>query len=411
MYDVEIHNFQSIDHVHVRIEGFTALVGRSNIGKSAIVRAIKSALTGASEDNFVRHGPACEREIKGTKSCKCYCSVHIKADDFDLLWEKGGDRNEYNFNGQKYTAVGKGTPSFLGDSFGLVKIGEDRRLLQVSDQFRSEGGGPIFLLDEPGSIVADVLSDVAQLDRINVASRMAEKDRRDSVAQRKVREKDVLELKIKIAGYDGLDEVLGHVREVEIGERRIAEQTRRRDQLGRLKESIITVGRQFKVLRDISSVVVPDWGPVRSQHETSLSIADYVAATTVRQAVITRLEGVDTIVTPPIEPVTTQWVGSTSLYSWIIKLRTYKSLFARWKVVEGIPTPAIEGVKETSKRAIALASLFSKQGTLEQQIGRLEGLVTSIEVEYQAVKAEEADLGVCPTCTQPVGLDHDHAAE
>ena len=46
MLDVEIRNFQSIDHVHLRVEGFTALVGRSNIGKSAVVRAVKAALTG-----------------------------------------------------------------------------------------------------------------------------------------------------------------------------------------------------------------------------------------------------------------------------------------------------------------------------------------------------------------------------
>lgn len=124
MLDVEIRNFQSIEHVHVVIDGFTTLVGRSNLGKSAIVRAIKAALTGAPEETSVRHGPKCEREVKGTKSCKCYCSVHIKTEGFDLLWEKGGDKNEYVFNGAKKTAVGKGTPDFLDESFGVVKSGK-----------------------------------------------------------------------------------------------------------------------------------------------------------------------------------------------------------------------------------------------------------------------------------------------
>ena len=33
MIEVEVRNFQSIEHISLKVEGFTALVGRSNIGK------------------------------------------------------------------------------------------------------------------------------------------------------------------------------------------------------------------------------------------------------------------------------------------------------------------------------------------------------------------------------------------
>lgn len=411
MLDVEIHNFQSIEHTHVRIEGFTALVGRSNLGKSAIVRAVKAALTGAAEDNFVRHGATCEREVKGTKSCKCYCTVHLRAEGFDLLWEKGGDRNEYVFNGQKYSAMGKGTPTFLDEGFGLVKIGDNKILLQVADQFRSEGGGPIFLLDESGQVIADVLSDVAQLDRINVASRMAEKDRRDAVAQRKVREKDVLELKIKTASYEGLDGVLTRVREVEVGERRIEEQRALRDKIKRLKESMITVGAQFKALRGISTIAIPEWDIVSAQHRRAKVILDYISATGARQTVIEKLEGVDTIEVPAIEPVHKARTSHQKLHAWVTKLRTYKDLFARWKAAEAVPIPAIDGMGTAAKQTLKLRNLHGRYVALGQGVEKLEQLMVAVEAEYQAVRDEEADLGVCPTCARPVDLTHEHAAE
>ena len=64
MTEVEVRNFQSVEHAVFRIEGFTALVGRSNIGKSALVRAVKAALTGATGTDFVRHGGLCARRLK-----------------------------------------------------------------------------------------------------------------------------------------------------------------------------------------------------------------------------------------------------------------------------------------------------------------------------------------------------------
>ena len=411
MLDVEIRNFQSIDHVHLRVEGFTALVGRSNIGKSAIVRAVKAALTGAPEDNFVRHGPDCQRIAKGTKSCKCYCSVHLKTEGFDLLWEKGGDKNDYHFNGQHYTATNKGTPEFLEVPFGLVKVGEEKRLLQVADQFRSEGGGPIFLLDEYGSIVADVLSDVAQLDRINVATKLAERDRRDCVAQRKVREKDVIDLKIKVTSYDGLDDVLVRVKDVEAEQKRVDAARAKRDQVKRLKESVLTVGKQLKVLMGISTLVVPEVQPVVAQHGKVGTISGFLTSIDVRRTVINKLAGIDTVATPAIDPLHASAARFTKLHGWLIKFRSNKEFFTNWKGIEGAPTPETSGMQAASTKAARLGTWRKQHSTLETLVGSLEKQLAEADKEFEAVETEKADLGVCPTCAQAVTLPHDHAAE
>ena len=66
--DVEIRNFQSIEKATIKIDGFTVVVGRSNIGKSALVRAVKAALTGAPVSSFVRHSSGCLRKTKAAKT-------------------------------------------------------------------------------------------------------------------------------------------------------------------------------------------------------------------------------------------------------------------------------------------------------------------------------------------------------
>jgi hypothetical protein len=411
MIDVEIHNFQSIEHLKVQIEGFTAVIGRSNLGKSALVRALKAALTGAQEDNYVRHGVTCERIVKSTKSCKCSCSVHIKAEGFDLLWEKGGDLNKYTFNGEVKTAVGKGTPEFLEERFGLVKIGDNKVLLQVADQFKSEGGGPIFLLDESGSVVADVLSDVAQLDRINVAMRMAEKDRREATAQRKLREKDVLELRIKLANYDNLDDALARAKEVEQDERQVTNQRAKRDQLANFRTTFITVARRVKALNEVPKLVIPEVAPTQEHQKKAKLLAGFIAEVTPRQKIVDSLQGIEDVSAPKIEPVQERWKSLSKLHGWVLRFRTYKDLFARWKNVEAAPVPTIDEVLNRSASALKMATLIRRRAGLEQEVARLAKLVDEVEIEFQGILVEKAELGgVCPTCSQPMNLDHEHAA-
>ena len=412
MIDVEIRNFQSIEHTHVQIDGFTAIIGRSNLGKSAVIRALKAALTGAPEDNYIRHKTTCERVVKSQKSCKCSCSVHMKADGFDLFWTKGGEDEGYVFNGTKYTAVGKGTPEFLESMFGLVKIGDDRILLQVADQFKSEGGGPIFLLDAGGSVVADVLSDVAQLDRINVAMKLAEKDRREASSQRKVREKDVLELKIRLSGYDGLNAVLDRVKHIEMEEILVSQKRTKRDQLAALKEALLTIARQVRALNEVPKIVIPEVIPLTQHQAAAQILSGYLADTTSRQKIVNFLQGVESIVVPSFTPIQERSQVFVKLQGWLTKLRTYKDVFARWKSVEAVPAPAVDGLLKTDVGAIKVGNLVKRFGWVQEQVTNLEVLVADVEIEFQAVEVEKTALGgVCPTCTQPMNFDHEHAAE
>ena len=69
---IRIRDFQSIDSIDLEVSGFTCVTGPTNIGKSAIVRAVSSAILNKSVVGSVRKG-------------KKFCTVEVDG----LKWEKG----------------------------------------------------------------------------------------------------------------------------------------------------------------------------------------------------------------------------------------------------------------------------------------------------------------------------------
>jgi len=358
MTEVEVRNFQSIEHARITIQGYTALVGRSNIGKSALVRAIKAALTGATGTSFVRHGPSCARRLKDAKKCQCKASVRIKREGFDLLWEKGDNDNRYTFNGQVFDSVERGTPSFLTEGYAPIKIGDDKEVLQVADQF-----DPIFLLNRTGGVIADVLSDVAHLDQINAAMRLVEKDRRDAVSTRKVREQDVIDLTQRLIGFDGLDDALAQVKNVEDKLSELGTADQRLRQIERFIESGKTRAAEIKRLSGIEAIVVPD--------ASSLSIGNLIQLT-----------------------------------NWYNRLVGFKAWFERVKNAENATVPNIEPLRNANTLFTTLGALVTKADQLQREITQAEKLLDQAAQNAQQVQAEWDALGVCPTCAQPCGGTH-----
>ena len=86
--ELEIVNFQSIGHARLKLGQWTSLVGESDIGKSAVVRAIHAALTNWRGDHFIRRD---ER----------MCSVEITLDDGTVIrWQKQrGKSGSYSIRG------------------------------------------------------------------------------------------------------------------------------------------------------------------------------------------------------------------------------------------------------------------------------------------------------------------------
>lgn len=397
MVEVEVRNFQSIEKATLKVEGFTALVGRSNIGKTALVRAVKAALTGAPVGSSVRHGKGCLRKTKKAKTCKCFASVHLKAPDFDLLWEKGDAVNRYTFNGQIYDKAEKGTPEFLSPAFLPVKVGDQQTLLQVADQFSA-----IFLLDQTGGTVADVLSDVARLDRINVATRFCEKDRKEAVSTRKVREKDVTDLEAKLAGFDGLDAAVAKARGVEA---QLAALERKDAEVVKLDRFLVTgaaLAQRITVLAAGVATPVPDPAPLRTHRDCFGKLEAWLGALVSAEAAVERLSPIADVTVPPKAPLVQKVAEFERLNRWHGQLVAFRDFFNASKPVETLPPLVAPAFRDKLTELDRLSALLARLQVTEAAVARLEAQCKAAEAEAEAAHAEVEALGVCPTCIRPL---------
>ena len=149
--EVRIQNFQSIKDVSFRIHGFTTITGKTNIGKSAIVRAIAKSILNAPVTNMVRHGEK-------------FCEVELHSEGWGFRWQKAEKGvNRYYIDGKEnpLDSVGRGQVQEIADfGFGSIKIGESKYLYPwYASQF-----DPIFLLNQSGPAITDFISEVSRLD-------------------------------------------------------------------------------------------------------------------------------------------------------------------------------------------------------------------------------------------------------
>lgn len=401
MVRVEVHNFQSIEDAVVEIDGFSVVVGRSNIGKSALVRAIKAALTGAPAENYVRHGSQCQRLVKGAKSCKCFCSVRIQGPGLDLLWEKGDAINRYVHNGAEHTVVGKGTPDFLGPGFAPIFIGGDTAptLLQVADQFR-----PLFILDRSGTAVADVLSDVAKLDQINEASRSAERDRRERSAERKLREKDLNDLEQTLVLYDGLEAAVARVQAVEGMAEGVAALELKLAAVDRFAVALQAVTGSIRTLAPIETLEVPSPAMVIEQSARLRALTGWRRSFEARKELTASLEQAAGIAVPDCSSVIGHAESLAQLERWRARLVAVKTVFTRFKAVEDATVSAI-GPLEASYATYRTMSVWSERVSgLEGALARLQKSLVAAEADEKTLLAEFKALEVCPTCRQPIAI-------
>jgi hypothetical protein len=406
MLRVEVKNFQSIAAETVEITGFSVVVGRSNIGKSALVRAMKAALTGAPADNYVRHSMDCPRVVKGAKSCKCYCSVRIVGPQFDLLWEKGDSVNRYVFNGVEHTVVGKGTPEFLGPEFAPIYIGGDSTptLLQVADQFR-----PLFILDRSGTAVADVLSDVAKLDQINDAARAAEKDKRECSSTRKVRDKDLRELDHVLEQYEGLDTVIARVTDVEAMAAAVTALEERAAIVDRFALSVTQLTATMRSLLPVAKLEIPSVSPLIERSSQLRSLTRWRDQLQTKLEASKSLEIVGELVVPELGEATRLAARSRTLSRWGGQLATLKAAFVGLKEAQSAVVPEVAHLASMQLKAREMSIWASRLGVLRGGIAKLEKAVRDAASDETAVLVEFKELEVCPTCRQRVAvMAHNH---
>lgn len=198
MLEVEIFNYQSIAHTKLKVEGFTALVGRNHLGKSAVLRAINAALTNQQGTDFIRWGEK-------------YCEVRIRTSDIYIIWHKEEGNNYYEIKkdgekeSKKYTKIGRDEPpkEVLDAGFKLVKVGDQKINLNYAQQFKS-----LFLVDKQDTKSADLLTSVYGLDKLYMAIELCNKEQKSNKDLLRFREKDLQILGQGLKSFDGFEDII-----------------------------------------------------------------------------------------------------------------------------------------------------------------------------------------------------------
>lgn len=414
MIAVEIENFQSIESLKFTIDGFTAVVGGSDLGKSAIVRALKCALTGAAGTDFVRHGPVCERRLKNTKKCRCKTSVRISSPTLSFRWEKGDSVNKYTVfqpDGKEdvFDRVGSGAPDFLLPFFNPIKIGEANQvLIQVADQFRMNGaGGPIFLLDVSGPSVAEVISDVARLDALNEAMKLVQKDRKDASATRNVRERDLVQRQTELETYAGLDGALARVRAIESKQ---AELEKARAHCQKVSGHVETLDSLATVIRALNKALghkLPDEDALLVKQTRFLEVDKLFSEVLQRTPDVKRLTGIEKVQLPD---ATTADVSSTFDKLQQLDALWHQEAALRQDIAKGEKASAIRvseftTVSEALTKFEALEDCTEREHLLQSEVATLETSIADAEREEAEALSELKALGLCPTCAGPIGVE------
>lgn len=350
---VQIDNFQSIEHAQLNIDRFTVIVGKSNIGKSAVVRAIKGALRNAEGTDFVR---------KGTK----HTSVELDdGNGFHLIWRKGENVNDYEINSVPLTKVGRGAPEEIqraGYRDVIASTGKTRVSPQIADQFF-----PIFLLNESGAVTAEVISDVSRLNVIQKATKDCKKDLRDAKATRKVREQDVEIAERRLEKFEGLAEAEACVLRASEAARGVQALEAEIEALEGYQERLEGLQSEIDALEAVTEVQIPNF--------------DEVSEMDVQVRELESLQERMTMLADKIRPLK--------------------------DTVKKIKIPDLADLESLAVEVEVVAGYQKQRKALDDEIKSLESQVRDAQKEIdsadKAIDIVKRELGVCPTCDQEFG--------
>jgi exonuclease SbcC len=185
---VEVEDFQSIQKVEVVVGGFTVIVGPSNSGKSAFLRAIKTVAYNATSPAFVRKG---ERVAQ----------LRLAIDDRVVGLTRGRSVSTYIVDDgstqETYAKAGTSVPKAVQAVLRFVEI--EGEPLNFAFQFDRP-----YLVSDTGSKIAKVLGDLTNITLVYDAVREVNRRRLEAGTKRKIRVSDTEGLTERLEAYRGL---------------------------------------------------------------------------------------------------------------------------------------------------------------------------------------------------------------
>ncbi len=424
---VTIKDFQSVENLDLEILGFTCVTGPTNIGKSAIIRAISSAILNKPVVGSVRKG-------------KRFCTVSVD----DLKWEKGDGVGRYwvpgevdeSGNPKPRDSIGRGqteVTELMG--FRSVKVGDKYINPWLATQFE-----PIFLMQDSGPAVTDFISDITHLKVLQDAIVVCTRKRQRFLSAAKDREEELAAATEKEAKLEGLDNLLRAEKDLV---QQAASLDEYRASIARLRQLISSIAAErsaIELLLPVKEVKAP-----RQPADPSDSLMPVARLWRDIESAALRvspIKGIMKVSVPEApDPEELEAARRTSRFLLIPSLSASVALLepARKVSVPDAPedgTPALlraaSLLRDIGRAEAALLALsagsprvpeapsapdsLSRGAALlraieaeERFLVALEDQLEKAESDLERVSEELASIPTCPTCRQVMAKPHAHA--
>lgn len=445
---ISIRNFQSIKNADIDIEGVTIITGKTNGGKTAIIRAIDEAVFNNGDDSHVRAG----------------------TDESSVSIEDAGHMFEYRRSAKRKSE--KTSYSFDGGD-EIRKVGRDQLpevvdMLHISDVKMANGSHALlnfwhqndrpFLMDKSPQQLYEFLSLSSAKTYTDVLKRM-KKDAKDLrtevIGESRVIEdnrKQLAEKNAYLRSQEGFDRLYDEIAELDGNDRRNAESCRKADECMEIENIIVEKRRKAEsitLLPDIdvasliagekanreasarmdeadqagssaedrrkrleSLAVLPDIsieGILNSEKRTSDAERRIREAEAIgRRCDEAKRKLGAVIIMPDIsiseiaekEQKTRQHI--LSLKECASAAERYRNAGKRLASAQPLPDIAIEGIMKAESALAEKERLMREVESLERDVSEKKKRLNAASIEAERAAAElkrcEKEIGVCPLC-------------
>jgi len=381
---VRIKNFQSIGSLELEVSGFTCVTGPTNIGKSAIVRAVSGALLGSPVVGDVRRGQK-------------FCTVELVSDGWSLKWEKGERGvNRYWIPADTESPldkVGKGQiPQIEALGFGSVKIGDDVVQPWFAGQFE-----PVFLMNKSGPAVTDFLSEVSRLKVLQDGITINVRNRKRALDRAKIREEDAQKFREREEKFEKVGDMVQLREELEAQMESIQDYGDRLTQLQEFLSSIEEEADSIKALRQAKDVKAPA-DVVSSPMEDLRKRVSAYATLEDEAAKIIAYKPAEGMEAPDAGELGELIDGLSAAGKMAVRLA------AEAKVVEALSAMAsVPDAPEMPDGLARMSEIAAALTAAREDVARLQSDSEAVEGELSKVQTEIDSIPVCPTCRRPLG--------
>jgi len=392
---VKVQNFQSIEDAEIDVSGFTVVTGKNNGGKSALMRAFRGVFQNTKGSGYVRYGKP-----------KSMVTLDL-GDDHTVYWEKGlKSKPTYIVDNGNPIHPGRAVPTEVSD-LGVrpIRVGNQ----DIWPQFAPQFTGQIFLLDQPGSVLAEAVADVDRVSLLNQALRLSESDRRAANSELKIRRGDKEGLEEDLKRFEGVDDVITFVETLEADVVKITRIENVLVQVRGLHARYASATAEVTRLEGIENVVVPG-----SELDVLGVFSDEISEVTFlyerftrTSGEVTRLKGVEKIKLPDAKKLDTLSNLLEKAAETRVLHNRYQKASGEVSLLEDVEAITLDDA-DSSKAERLITAIDMTQGLFSRYTAAIRevlGYEASIVVaENEAAEAQVAvvvclkELGQCPVC-------------